>query len=233
MKKIVAMVMMLALVLALTGCALGEENKVIRVTGNATVSLSADSATLQVGVNTRKETVKEAQETNAALMNAVIQAILDAGVDEKDIMTSQFDVYSVSDFSLGAAGNQEMTNYYQVSNMLSVTIRDLSCLGMVLDVAMEAGANSTYGIQFFSTQANEAYLKALTRAVEDASKKASVMADAAGKELGELILMDASQQNYYYGVTNTYNAKEDAATRTIVSGDVSVSASVVLEYRFQ
>ena len=45
--------------------------------------------------------------------------------------------------------------------------------------------------------------------------------------------MDASQGNYYYGVSNFYDAKEASAGSAIVSGDVSVSATVVLEYEMK
>lgn len=212
--------------------ALGEEN-IIRVTGNAAVSLSADTATIQIGVNTKKATVQEAQAENAKLMNAVIQAIRQAGVDEKDVTTSQFDVFSSFEYSYDDQGKEISTPCYQVSNMLSVTIRDLSVLGAVLDVAVAAGANTTYGINFSSSRENEVYQKALVRAVEDAANKAKTLASAAGKELGDLKLIDASQQNNFYGITNTFNAKGAADAAAIVSGDVSVSASVVLEYAFK
>lgn len=234
MKRLLCLCLMLALLGALCVPALAEEDKEIRVSGNATVTLAADTASLQIGVNTRKNTVQEAQVENAALMNAVIAAIRQLGIEEKDVVTSQFNVYSSYDYSYDAAGQEVRTTYYQVDNMLSVTIRDLSQIGAVLDAAMAAGANTTYGITFSSSQENEAYQKALTRAVEDAAQKAQVLAKAAGKTLGELILMDASQGSYYYGISNVYDAKSAAGAGTsIVSGDVSVSASVVLEYKFK
>lgn len=61
MKKIIA-VCLAALLIALSLPALAEENpRLIRVNGNAVVALAADTATLQIGVNTRKSTVQEAQ----------------------------------------------------------------------------------------------------------------------------------------------------------------------------
>lgn len=230
MKKAIVMLLALALVCALAAPALAEDGKV-RVSGNATVALAADYATLQIGVNTRALTVREAQSENARLMEAVLAALRGAGLEEKDVVTSNFSVFMNTDFSYDEQGREMRTNYYQVENMLSVKVRDLSRAGAVLDAAMEAGANTTYGITFSSTQENEAYQKALTRAVEDAAKKAEVLAAAAGKQLGELTLIDASQSGGFYGVSNVYDAKETGASRTaIVSGDVSVSASVILEY---
>ena len=120
-----------------------------------------------------------------------------------------------------------------VPDVLSVTIRDLSQIGAVLDAAMSAGANTTYGISFSSTQENEAYQKALTRAVEDAAQKAQVLAAAAGKTLGELVTIDATNSGFAYGVSNVYSEKAMDAGSVIVSGDVSVTANVTLEYAFK
>lgn len=212
--------------------ALAEEN-VIRVSGNATVSLPADTATIQIGVITRKATIQEAQQTNQELMHAVMTAILETGVGESDVATSQFEVYSASDYGYDPYGNETTMQSYEVSNMLSVTIRDLNLIGAVLDAAMSAGANTTYGISFSSTQENDAYQKALTRAVEDAAQKAEILAFAAGKKLGDLRMIDASEQNYYYGISNVFDEKTAESGISIVAGDVFVTAGVILEYDFE
>ena len=233
MKKIVCLLLTILLMAACAAFA-EEEEQVVRVSGNATVTLAADYVTLQIGVSTRLESVTEAQEENAWVMQAVLAAVLEAGVAEKDAVTSQFNVNGSWDVTYDAQGREQRTFYYQVENILSVTVRDLDKIGMVLDAAMAAGANTMYGITFASLEENEAYQKALTRAVQDAMQKAQVLCSAAGKELGELVSMDASQGTYNYGLRNVYSAKADRAAGTaIVSGDVSVSASVVLTYRFR
>lgn len=231
MKKLLSIVMVALLVCALALPALADDwdDRVIKVSGNATVTLAADTATIQLGVNTKKPTVAQAQQENNQLMNAVLQALYGMGLTEKDVITSSFNVYSYTDYT---ADSQGML-YYEVDNMLSVTIRDLSQIGAVLDAAMSAGANTTYGISFSSTQENEAYQKALTRAVEDAAQKAQVLAAAAGKTLGELVTIDATNSGFAYGVSNVYSEKAMDAGSVIVSGDVSVTANVTLEYAFK
>ena len=237
MKKFLAVFAAVLLMVSLALPALAENDRVIQVSGSGVVSLAADTATLQIGVNTRKESVKEAQKENANLMAAVMEAIKKAGIEEKDIMTSQFNVFSSYEYSTSVLGKETRTPYYEVQNTVTVIIHDLSMVGAVLDAVMEAGANTTYGISFSSTQANEAYQKALTRAVEDAMIKAKVLSAAAGVELGELIRIDATKNSngYYretYGITNSYSYAEkmaDAGT-SITGGDLTVTADVVLEY---
>ena len=239
LKKMIAIGLAALLALTLSVPALAEnERHSIRVSGNATVSLAADTAAVQIGVSTQKETVREAQAENARLMKAVLDAIYQMGIDEKDVMTSEFNVNTIYDFRDNQDGELRVL-YYQVQNNVSVIIHDLSLIGPVLDAAMEAGANTTYGITFSSTQENEAYQKALTRAVEDAVQKANVIAAAANVQLGALVSIDATQDQYSwnrdaYGASNSflYNAKAADAGTAITGGDISVSASVTMEYEF-
>jgi len=242
MKKMMTVLLAAVLMLSLAVSASAEEDdRIIRVSGNATVSLAADTATIQIGVNTRNESVKDAQAENAALMAAVMKALQDAGIEDKDIVTSQFNVYTDYDYSTSVLGNETRRQFYCVQNNVSVTIHDLSQIGKVLDAAMDAGANTTYGITFSSTQENAAYQKALTRAVEDAMQKAQVLAAAAQVELTGLVsmtTMDSGSSLYRqaYGVSNIYayyDTAPAAAKTAITTGDVSVSAQVVLEYEFR
>ena len=238
MKKMIALCLV-CLLIVLSVPALAEENpRLIRVSGNATVALAADTATLQIGVNTKKPTVQEAQKENAALMNAVLEALHAIGIEDQDIMTSQFNVSSMFDYSVSSLGQEIRTQYYEVQNNVSVTVHDLTLIGQVLDAAMEAGANTSYGITFSSTKQNEAYQKALTRAVEDAMQKAGVLAAAAKVQLGNLVSMNATQNQYAmggYGISNAYvyEAKSMDRGTVITSGDITVSADVTLEYEFQ
>ena len=238
MKKVLA-VCLAVLLIAVSLPALAEDNPcLIRVSGNAVVALAADTATLQIGVNTKKLTVREAQKENAELMNAVLDALHEIGIDDQDIMTSQFNVSSQYDYSSSSFGQEVRTLYYEVQNNVSVTVHDLSLIGQVLDAAMDAGANTSYGISFSSTLQNEAYQKALTRAVEDAIQKAGILAAAAGVQLGNLVSINATQNQSFssgYGVSNVYNYQATALDRgtVITSGDITVSAEVTLEYEFQ
>ena len=241
MKKLlcIAVAALLLTALALPALAEGNPGK-ITVGGNATISLPADTAAVQIGVNTQNGTVQQAQKENAQIMAAVMEAIKALGVEDKDIVTSQFNVYSYYNYETSLLGKETRTQIYEVQNTVTVTVHDLSLIGAILDAAMEAGANTTYGISFSSTQANEAYQKALTRAVEDAMVKAQVLATAAGVQLGQLVSINAAQNTYSYGwdtygVANfyEYNAKGADAGTSITSGDVTVSAEVTLEYEFE
>ena len=230
MKKLLTALLSLILLLTLCLPALADDNGCrLTVQGSATVSVKADYATLSIGVQTDDTTVALSQNANAAAMNAVLAALHAMGIDKDDITTSSFNVYSYDDSSLLT----KKSTKYHVTNMLTVTVRDLTLIGTVIDTATAAGANVLGGLSFESTARNEAYQKAMTRAVEDAKTKAQVLAAAAGKTLGELLSIETNGNYSYAGATNYYAMDAKEASTTIVSGDTLVSASVTLVYSFQ
>lgn len=235
MKKLLTMLLAIMLLTACASCALAEDDRVLKVTGSATVTLAPDTVTIRLGVNTKDQNVQTAQQQNAQIMETVKRAIFALGVEEKDVITDYFNVYNTTDYS---ADGQPKKEYFVIEHMLCVTVRDLNQVGAVLDAAVNAGANQSSGIEFSSSKANEAYQKALARAVEDAAMKAQIMAAAAGKQLGDLLEMEARDSSYYamrdYGVSNTYQLAASMKADTVISGgDIAVSATVNLEYAFR
>ena len=190
------------------------------------ISLAADTATLRIGVSTVRDTVAEAQSENNEIMQRVIAAILGQNVAQEDVVTSDFSVYTERDYSDASAPVR-----YHVDNTLYVTVRALDTVGDVIDAATAAGANQMYGLTFSSSGETAAYEKALRRAYEDAAAKAALLAEAAGQTLGEVVSINAS--NSYggdYGIANTYAMDARSAKTAIVSGDVTVSASVTVVF---
>lgn len=237
MKKLLTMLLAIMLLTACASCALAEDDRVLKVTGSATVTLAPDTVTIRLGVNTKDQNVQTAQQQNAQIMETVKRAIFALGVEEKDVITDYFNVYNYNTTDYSADG-QPKKEYFVIEHMLRVTVRDLNQVGAVLDAAVNAGANQSSGIEFSSSKANEAYQKALARAVEDAAMKAQIMAAAAGKQLGDLLEMEARDSSYYamrdYGISNTYQLAASMKADTVISGgDIAVSATVNLEYAFR
>lgn len=236
MKRIFTLTLALLLTLSLGTAALAQEKAPasITVSGTATISVTADMATLQLGANTRAKTVQEAAKENDAIMQKVIQALKDLGIPEEDLVTSQYSVYSEIPYDV-ASSLRTPDPIYVVTNMLIVTVRDLSKVAPAIDAATKAGANQIVQLSFEASKHREAYDKALTRAVEDAQAKARVLAEAAGKKLGELTSINATEVfGVPYGAQNRFEML-DAASKgpSIISGDVSVNANVTLVYTFE
>ena len=233
MKKLLSIILVLALLLPCI--ALGEtvavaENATITVTGSASVTLKADYARISVGVSSKAATVEQAANENNAAIYAVIDALKEAGVAEEDIATSNYSVYAEYDYA--SFGGQKLTGY-NVTNQLTVIIRDMAHIGATLDKATAAGANNIYNIEFLSTKADEAQDEATVYAVQDAMRRAKLLASAAGLNLGGIKSISDTVASYGI-VTRSYASKLDAvAGNSILPDDTSVSASVTIVFELK
>ena len=233
MKKLLSIILVLAMMLPCI--ALGEtvavaENATITVTGSASVTLKADYARISVGVSSKAATVEQAANENNAAIYAVIDALKEAGVAEEDIATSNYSVYAEYDYA--SFGGQKLTGY-NVTNQLTVIIRDMAHIGATLDKATAAGANNIYNIDFLSTKADEAQDEATVYAVQDAMRRAKLLASAAGLNLGGIKSISDTVASYGI-VTRSYASKLDAAAgNSILPDDTSVSASVTIVFELK
>jgi uncharacterized protein YggE len=155
----------------------------LNVNGVGQVDLTPDIAYIFIGVHDEAATASEAVSANKTHTNAVIAAIKKAGVNEKDIRTSNFSIWPSQQYS---PEGQVTGTIYMVDNSVYVTVRDLDSLGDLLDDAITAGANSVNSIQFDVADKTAAVKEARIKAVDDAKLQAQEMADAAGITLGDI-----------------------------------------------
>ena len=208
--------------------------KTVTVHGTSSITLKADYGSINLGVNTKGATVAEAQAANSAAMDKVIAAIREQGVAEEDIVTSSFNVYANYDYQYSKLTEGESVSGYQVDNMLMVTVRDLNNISKVLDVAMAAGANQSYGITFSSAKQADAYDEALKNAAKDGAHKAELLAASMDKTLSGLVAMEEKEYSYnLYGGSAMYKAEDAAAGTPILAGQIVVNATVSLTYNFE
>lgn len=234
MKKLLALLLICTLLLpclALAESPAAASGATITVTGSASVTLKADYARISVGVSTSAKTVEEATQQNSATIFAVIEALKTAGVQEDDIATSNYSVHAEYDYS--SFGGQKLTGY-NVTNQLTVIIRDMEHIGATLDKTTAAGANNIYNIEFLSTQADAAQDEATAYAVQDAMRRAKLLADAAGLTLGGIVSISDSSSGWVVS-TRSYASKLDMAVagNSILPDDTSVSASVTIVFELK
>jgi len=174
---------------SVTSAADYSPSETITVVGTGTTNVAPDIAQVSLGVDTTAETISEAVAENDTIMASILDALEEAGVDAKDIQTMNYSIILdrypeqfIAEDSTGEAKPQ-----YRVSNMVSVTIRDLESVGDVLDAVIEAGANDIWGITFAVDDPSAAQDEARTSAVEDALTRAEALAELSSVELGPVM----------------------------------------------
>jgi hypothetical protein len=158
--------------------------KLVTVTGEATVAIAPDAAVIRIGVTSQDKTAREASDANAKQMTAVLAAIKDTGIAERDIQTSRLSLQPQYDPNKG--GNARLTGF-QANNQVTVRIRDIDKLATVLDRAIASGANEMSGIEFVVSEQSKVLDQARDDAIADARRKAELYAKAAGAKLGSVV----------------------------------------------
>ena len=161
----------------------GQQNQ-IHVAGTATIKAPPDIATVQIGVQTFNEEVEAAVDENNRKSDDIISALRQEGVAEKDIQTSRFNIYPQRDYK---NNRPDRIIGFQVDNTVSATVRDLDSIGKVLQATIEAGANNINGLNFTLDDPTALRDEARAEAIKDARRRADIMAEAAGIQVGKVI----------------------------------------------
>jgi hypothetical protein len=159
--------------------------RTISLSGHGEVKAAPDMAAVTSGVVSQGATAAQALDANTRAMNAVLQALADAGIAAQDIQTSNFNVQPRYDY--GNNAQPPTLAGYDVSNSVTVTVRDLGGLGALLDTMVKSGANQINGIAFQVSKPDAALDEARKHAVEDATRKARLYAAAMAVGLGPVM----------------------------------------------
>ena len=237
MKRVSALVLTLVL-LAVLPCLALAESRTVTVTATVTVQTDPDTATIQFGVVTSARDVAQASAANAAQMDGLIRALAAAGIPEEDVHTSSYYVNTRYNYQKPDEDGNYPIIGYEVSNTLSVTVRNVDQAGSIIDLALASGATSCNGISFSSSGAGEASDQALTAALAEGHRKAALIAASCGGSLGELqhvtevytsgnVVLSAKRS-----AMDAAAEPEEAAFGTYINGD-SVTFSATVEMTFE
>lgn len=185
---------LLALTLASPIAAYADEpaRPFIETTGEGWVNAKPDYAIVTIGVQSAGEAAQAVVADNSKATQAVIDAVKGAGVDAKDIQTSDFSIWPR--MSVPGKGDTKPPAIvgYNVTNRVTVKTHDIARLGDLLDKAATGGANSINGVRFGVSDASRLLDDARKAAVADARRKAETYAGEAGVKLGALLELNES-----------------------------------------
>jgi uncharacterized protein YggE len=206
----------------------------ITVVGQGSVRVQPDIAQVSIGVETSSETAAEAVKENETQMEAILAALKEAGIAEKDIQTMNYSVYFERNpepmpRAVGTESGQ-VTPQYRVSNMVNVTIRDLEKVGDVLDAVIEAGANNIWGVSFSLDDPKSAQADARTEAITDAAARAEALAGLSGVKLGPVMAISEVISGGSYPVPQVMLERAAAGAGPISPGELEIGYQVQVTY---
>ena len=162
----------------------------ISVSGTGKASIAPDLALISFGVIREGKTARDALNANNKAMGDVLKAMMERGIADKDLQTSNFNI-SPRYFYPPRKNNETQKSPkivgYTVSNTLSVRVRDLNKTGELLDLVVSLGVNSGGSIQFTNDNPEAILEQARINAVKNAVRKAEILTSTAGVKLGRII----------------------------------------------
>lgn len=214
--------------LAGLGAAATDPNgaKGIVVVGTGTARVTPDVAFVTVGVRTRGQTAKEAQDANNKTMAAVLAQVKALRIAEQDIQTSGINLSPVIQ-------RENVVSGYEATNVVTVRVQDVSQAGPVLDAAVAGGANVAGSVRFGLKDPSGATRQALDAAAKDAQGKAEAIAKALGVQIKSV---ESAVEEEVGGprVAEAMNldAASAAAPVPVQPGELSVTARLRVTYAY-
>ena len=189
MKRIL---LTLALLLTLVSATQAQEAyRALTVTGSGSATGAPDLALVRLGVQTSDEDVLAAFTRSNDITAHIIEALLELGVERKDIQTSGLSLYQDRPYD-PFSDVEDGTIIFWAQNSLSVTLRDISLVGEALGASVQAGANSIDGLSYGITDPTALEASARELAVADARNRAEHLAALTGTQLGRVLNIDES-----------------------------------------
>lgn len=200
----------------------------VTVSGEGEAVGIPDIATITFSVIEQSDTVVSVTEASNATMANVVAVLKGAGIADEDIQTSSYNLSPRYDYTKISRG--EIVGY-QITQSVTVKVRQLDTIGAVIDVVTQAGINDVSSPYFEIDDPDQVKTEARAEAFTKAQAKAESLADAAGVQLGDIVTFSEDSPSYYPSYNSyAFGAEEKALDTAAViepgSQEFTVTVSV-------
>ncbi len=199
----------------------------IEVMGEASISLPADYAEIQVGSNARNANAAAAHKEATAQMAKTIEFLKKqkAVSDVKTTRVSLNTYYS---------GSRSESPDYDARQSLTFKLNDLSKYDEIMLGLISLGINDVNNVSFKSTQAEGAQNALLQQAMQNARKKAELMAAEYGQKVGRaLMISDRVGMGNPSPIMEYKRASFDMAGPSVEGGAIEISTTVNVQFELK
>lgn len=204
----------------------------IHVNGAGVVMAKPDIALVNIGVETSSKNSGDAQSKNATISNRVIDLLKNIGIDEKDIKTVSYNMFRERYYDHETRKTVE--GDFKVIHSLQIVVRNIDNVGVIIDTAVNSGANQVSNIRFTVSDANKYYQEALKLAIKNAEAKADTIASTL--DLKAIVPAKIIEQGFNVApLTRSMDmvaeSKAMGATQ-IESGELEIRANVQIVFNY-
>ncbi|MCQ6562234.1 SIMPL domain-containing protein [Paenibacillus mendelii] len=214
----------------------GVERGLITVSGNGELQVAPDVAYINVGIETRAATAKEAQAKNANQFAAMEKVLYDTyKMAKKDVKTVGF--YVQPEYKYNEKDGTSKVTGYVATHTVQITSRNLEGIGQLLDSLSAAGANRIEGVTFNTEKQEQYELQALEKAMANAKAKAETLAKAAGRSVKGVAAISqgnvSSTPIFQRNMNMAAESKADGGATSVQTGEITITTTVSVAYEMQ
>ena len=181
--KAIVLASVLALGLPSAAFAASEpEGPHITTSGNATIKVTPDMATLNIQVTERTKDAAQAKKQVDERVAKYFAFLKENGVVKEDIDAAN--IRTQPNYDYDKKTERQIINGYTATRIVNVKIKKLDQLNTLLDGALAAGLNEINNVEFGVSSPEQYKIKAREVAIKNAIEQASAVAKGFGADLG-------------------------------------------------
>lgn len=215
-----------------------QQYRTVHVTGDYRVKATPDIAYVEFAVTSDAKQVEEAKQKADETLRGVKDVTTKLHIEQKDLKTGYVSIQPKYSYP---QNRPPSLDGYNVSYTLTLTVRDLTMLGNVMQHLVKVGVNQVNNVRYDIDKSDQFKLDALKKAVINGNAKAKVLAESAGSTLGAVMRIEESGVNYSPPVMAFANARMVASDASMEkfsgeippAGELDVSANVTLVYELK
>jgi hypothetical protein len=233
----------------------------VSVSGTGEAYAVPDIATFDFSVTETGKTVKDAQSKVDAKIAVALETVRSAGVENKDIKTTGYNVYpkyeyqnaicpkiepvmlssdsrSASGVSYCPSGKQVLTGY-EASQSITVKVRDTAKVGDLVTSVGATGVTNVSGISFSVDNRDAKVAEAREQAIKDAKAKAKILAKQLGVKFGKIMYYSENGNYPYYDQAMGKGGAEMSVSSVVPraaelpTGETKITSNITITYEIK
>lgn len=197
------------------------------VSGEGKIKVTPDQAIISVGVENTGNDAAEVKKKNDVAMDAIIKYLKKIKLPASDYQTKQVSLFKNYDYD-------KKKHYYQASQTISITLKDLSKYDAIMMGIVDAGANTIHGVEFKTSKLAQYESEARVKAVQNAKAKALDYAGALNQKVGKTLLVTDNSATYYpRHVAMKVESDAGMPRETLAVGEIEVTANVTINFALE
>lgn len=205
----------------------------VNVNGEHIIKVEPDGANVNFMIITTNKDLQTAKRENDALVSKAIVFLKKQNIADKDIQTTRVDLQPYNEY----VKDEKPIPMFRAQQSLTFKVKDLNKLTDLLTGLVDLGVNNIQNVQFTSSKLEELQSEARAKAMLDAKRKATILAEAIGQKVGNAFTInDNTSSNGYYPrvqyamAYKSADMMESGGQAPIASGEIEITANVQVSF---